>query len=365
MDHELNITLKTFIRNFLKFLGFLSLGLGIMYLLYRSQNKGYQAQCALDGIPVEDCSLINKVLTDFANANYFWLLMVILLFMVSNLSRTVRWHMLIRPLGYQPRFINGLGAIMIGYFANLGIPRIGEVARAGVLARYEKIEVEKVMGTIVVDRIIDVLSILIVTILALILQYRQIWDAVRDLLDLGTLIRLGVIGAIGLVMTILLFFLFRKKLEKTKIYQKVVGILKGFVEGLATVRQLDRPWLFLLHSINIWLMYYLLNYVCFFAFEPTSSLSPLVGLVTFVFGGWGIVIPTPGGMGSYHFLVQVALGIYGVSSPDSFSYAMIAFITVQIGANVIFGLISLLFLPFLNQGYAPAHAKITNDVADS
>lgn len=357
--------MKTFIRNFLKFLGFLGLGLGIMYLLYRSQNKAYQAQCALDGIPTEECSLIHKVLTDFANANYFWLLMVILLFMVSNLSRTARWHMLIRPLGYQPRFVNGLGAIMIGYFANLGIPRIGEVARAGVLARYEKIEVEKVMGTIVVDRIIDVLSILIVTALALILQYRQIWDAVRDLLDLSTLVKLGVFGAIGLILAVLLFFLFRKKLEKTRIYQKVVGILRGFVEGLATVRQLDRPWLFLLHSVNIWLMYYLLNYVCFFAFEPTSNLSPLVGLVTFVFGGWGIVIPTPGGMGSYHFLVQVALGIYGVSSPDSFSYAMIAFITVQIGASAIFGLISLLVLPFLNQGYEPAHVKNTNDVADS
>jgi len=272
--------------------------------------------------------------------------------------------MLIRPLGFQPRFVNGLGAIMIGYFANLGIPRIGEVARAGVLARYEKIEVEKVMGTIVVDRIIDVLSILIVTVLALILQYRQIWSAVRDLLDLSTLIKLGVAGAIALLISVALFFLFRKKLEQTRIYQKIVSILKGFVEGLATVRQLDRPWLFLLHSINIWLMYYLLNYLCFFAYEPTSDLSPLVGLVTFVFGGWGIVIPTPGGMGSYHFLVQVALGIYGVSSPDSFSYAMIAFITVQIGASAIFGLISLLLLPFINQGYQPAHAKNTTDVSN-
>lgn len=356
--------MKTFIRNLLKFLGFLGLGLSIMYLLYRSQNKAYQAQCALDGVPAEDCSLIDKVLTDFANANYFWLLMVILLFMISNLSRTARWHMLIRPLGYQPRFVNGLGAIMIGYFANLGIPRIGEVARAGVLARYEKIEVEKVMGTIVVDRIIDVLSILIVTVLALILQYRQIWSAVRDLLDLSTLIKLGVAGAIALLISVALFFLFRKKLEQTRIYQKIVSILKGFVEGLATVRQLDRPWLFLLHSVNIWLMYYLLNYLCFFAYEPTSDLSPLVGLVTFVFGGWGIVIPTPGGMGSYHFLVQVALGIYGVSSPDSFSYAMIAFITVQIGASAIFGLISLLLLPFINQGYQPAHAKNTTDVSN-
>lgn len=356
--------MKLFLRNFLKFLAFLSLGLGIMYLLYRSQNKGYQAQCALDGIPAEECSLIDKVLSDFASANYFWLLLVILLFMISNLSRTARWHMLIRPLGYQPRFINGLGAIMIGYFANLGIPRIGEVARAGILARYERIEVEKVMGTIVVDRIIDVLSILIVTALALLLQYRQIWNAVQDLLDPSTLIKLGIAGLIALILFVVFFLIFRSRLEATKIYQKIVGILRGFVEGLATVGQLDRPWLFLLHSLNIWVMYYLLNYLCFFAFEPTSDLSPLVGLVTFVFGGWGIVVPTPGGMGSYHFLVQIALGIYGVSSPDSFSYAMIAFITVQIGASAIFGLISLLLLPFINQGYQPEHAKKSNDVTN-
>lgn len=347
--------MKSILRNFLKFSIFLSLGLGILYLLYRSQNKGYQAQCALDGVPAESCDLINKVATDFANADFFWLLVVILLFMVSNLSRTVRWHMLIRPLGYQPRFINGFGAIMIGYFANLGIPRVGEVVRAGILARYEKIEVEKVIGTVAVDRIVDVLSILFVTVLALILQYEQIWNALQDRIDLSTLIKLGTLALCLGVLAIIAFFIFRKRLEQTKIYQKVLALIKGFGEGLLTIRQLDKPWLFILHSINIWLMYYLLNYFAFFAFAPTSELSPLVGLVTFVFGGWGIVIPTPGGMGSYHALVQIALGIYGISAADSFSYAMIAFITIQIGANVIFGLLSLLILPFINQNYVPAH----------
>ena len=161
--------MKPILRNFLKFFIFLGLGLGILFLLYRSQNKGYQAQCALDGIPAEDCNLITKVVTDFANADFMWLLIVILLFMVSNLSRTVRWNMLVKPLGHQPRFVNSFGAIMIGYFANLGIPRVGEVVRAGVLSRYEKIEVEKVIGTVAVDRAVDVLSILLVNVLALIL----------------------------------------------------------------------------------------------------------------------------------------------------------------------------------------------------
>lgn len=347
--------MKKFAGNFLRFLLFLGLGLGILYLLYRSQNQAFQEQCRLDGIAPEDCSLIDKVLTDFAGANFWWLGFVILLFMVSNLSRTARWHMLLRPLGYRPRFLNGFGAVMIGYFANLGIPRIGEVVRAGILARYERIEVEKVMGTVVVDRAIDVLSILLVTALALILEYERIWGAIRDRIDLSTLIKLGQYGALLAVLALAGFLVFRRRLMKTPLFQKILGVLRGFYEGLITVARLDRPWLFVLHSINIWLMYYLLNYSCFFAFGPTSDLSPVIGLVVFVFGGWGIVIPTPGGMGSYHALVQIALGIYGITAADSFSYAMIAFITVQIGANVIFGLLSLLALPFFNQNYQPQH----------
>ena len=350
--------MKKLIGNLARFFIFLGFGLGILYLLYQSQNKGFKEQCRLDGIATDDCSLIDKVLTDFANADFLWLFIVVLLFMISNLSRTARWIMLLRPLGYQPRFVNGFGAVMIGYFANLGIPRIGEVVRAGVLARYEKIEVEKVMGTVVVDRVVDVLSILLITALALLLEYDNIWGAIRERIDLSTLVKLAQLGIVLMAAGIAAFFIFRKRLEKTKIYQKIIGLIKGFMEGIAAVAKLDRPWLFILHSINIWFMYYALNYACFFAFEPTSELSPIIGLVVFVFGGWGIVIPTPGGMGSYHAMIQIALGIYGIGAADSFSYAMIAFITVQIGANVIFGLLSLLALPFINQNYEPSHASI-------
>ncbi|MCB0641476.1 MAG: flippase-like domain-containing protein, partial [Phaeodactylibacter sp.] len=152
--------MKKSLQNMLKAALFFGVGFVILYLVYRSQNKAYQAQCALDGVPAESCSLIQKVLEDFASANYFWILMVLVAFTVSNISRSVRWIMLIRPLGYEPRPINAFLTIMLGYFTNLGLPRVGEVIRAGSLANYEKIGVEKTMGTVVVDRMTDMATML-------------------------------------------------------------------------------------------------------------------------------------------------------------------------------------------------------------
>ena len=145
-----------------------------------------------------------------------------------------------------------------------------------------------------------------------------------------------------------LYFL-RKRIQQTKIYEKVSGILLGFVEGLQTIRKLDRPFLFVLHSINIWVMYFLMTYVCFFAFEPTAALSANVALVVFVFGGWGIVIPSPGGMGTYHFLATTALGFYGIAGDDGFSWSNISFFTIQIGCNITVGLLALILLPIINR----------------
>ena len=333
---------------------FLSLGLLIMFLLYRSMSKGHYEQCALDGKTPEECgTLVEKVVNDFATADFFWLFVVVFLFMLSNVSRAIRWNLLIDPLGRKPRFLNSLGAIMVGYFANLGIPRIGEFVRAGVLSRYEKIEVGRVMGTVAIDRAVDLVSIMIMTVLAITLQYQQIWDKLVELLSLDTLTKLFIAAAIAGALGLGLFFLLRKRIEQTKLYAKVVGLIKGVIEGLGSIRKLKKPGLFIFHSISIWVLYYLLNYLCFFSFEPTSHLMPLVGLAVFVFGAWGIVIPTPGGMGSYHYLTVVALSIYGISQPVGFSYTMISFLTITVGGHVLFGLISLLILPFYNQNYNP------------
>jgi uncharacterized protein (TIRG00374 family) len=356
---------KKILGNLLKFLLFLSIGIAIFYLVYRNQSAAYLAQCAQDGIPAEECSLIDKVVTDFRNANYFWILMVLLAFLLSNVSRAIRWNMLLRPLGYRPRFVNAFFTIILGYFANLGIPRIGEVARATTMAQYELIPVQKVMGTVVVDRVVDVLSILLITGLAILLEFDTILQFVNEQISLeerlgglpNLLLWAGLLALVG----VLLVWGFRRRLAQTALYQKIVHIVYGFWQGIQTIARLERPGVFILHSINIWFMYFLMTYLCFFAFAPTAHLSPMVALIVFVFGAWGIVVPAPGGMGTYHFMTQTALMMYGVSGEDGFSWANIAFFSIQLGVNIFVGIIALISLPLINRYYQPEASELVAD----
>ncbi|MEZ4991982.1 MAG: lysylphosphatidylglycerol synthase transmembrane domain-containing protein [Saprospiraceae bacterium] len=350
--------MKDVFLNILKFLLFLSIGLIILYLVYQRQNTAYQEDCVLKGIPDTECSLVYKVISDFGRVNYLWIGLVLLAFTISNISRAIRWKMLIRPLGYEVRTINSFLTVVIGYFANLGLPRMGEIVRPGLLARYEKAPLEKIMGTVVADRIFDVISILLLTGLAFLLEFDRIWaffDEYASISEkIGGLGNLLLIGGGLLAIVLLVFFVFRQKIMNSRLALKIRELVIGFIQGLQTVRQLDRPGWFIFHSVNIWVMYFLMTYLCFFAFPPTSHLSALAGFIVFIFGGWGIVIPSPGGMGSYHFLVQTALMMYGVSGDDGFSWAMIAFISIQLGCNILIGLLGLLLLPIINRDYHPA-----------
>lgn len=339
--------------NVLKFLVFLGLGVLILYLVYQNQDTAYREDCALKGIPAADCSLFQKVVNDFGQVNYWLILAVLGVYSISNLSRAVRWNMLLRALGYKPKLANAFITIIIGYFANLGLPRMGEVVRAGVMARYERMAVEKVIGTIVVDRVMDVISILIITALAFLLQFETIWAFVDEQVSLSA--RFGGVGNLLIVLfgafalASTLVYVFRQRLMRTTLFRKIAAIASGFWEGIKTIRQLDRPWWFVLHSINVWLMFFTMTYILFWAFPPTAGLPVIAVLVVFVFGAWGVVIPSPGGMGTYHFLAQLALSIYGVSGEDGFSWANISFFSVQIGSNIIGGLLGFIILPIINK----------------
>lgn len=349
--------MKQVLINILKVLLFAGIGFAILYYVYHNQATAYQEECALKNIPAEDCSLIDKVINDFRTANYFWILLVLVMFMTSNISRAIRWRMLIRPLGSEPKLANCFQAVMFGYFANLGIPRIGEVVRAGTLAQYEKISPEKVIGTVVVDRVFDVISILLLTVVGLMVAFPQIWPILEKQNNIGE--KLG--NAQGALLTLLflgllflgLLWYFRHQILATKLGSKIANIIRGFVDGVMTVGRLDKPGWFIFHSVNIWVMYFAMNYLCFLAYEPTSHLGLNAGLVVFIFGAWGVVFPSPGGMGTYHFMVQLALSIYGISGEDAFSFANIAFFSIQLGCNVLFGLIALITLPILNRDYHP------------
>lgn len=347
---------KKLLTNILKAVLFAGIGFTILYLLYRGQNAEYQLFCEENGIAASDCSLLQKIFDDFRSANYLWIFIIIGCYTISNFSRAARWLMLIRPLGYQPRFWNAFFSIMMGYFTNLGIPRIGELIRAATMSRYENIPTEKLVGTIVVGRIFDFIMLFSAMGLAFLLEFDTLWNYLKVNFDLsakfGGLFSSNLIPLLsGLgILVIVLFYVFRAKIQSSALYQKILDILKGFVDGIQSIRKLERPWLFLFHTINIWVMYFLMTYLAFFAFEPTAHLSAVAGLMIFIFGAFGFVVPAPGGMGAYQFFVTEGLAIYGIEGNDAFSFANIIFFSLQIGSNVLLGLISLAALPLINRG---------------
>lgn len=343
------------LKTVLKALGFFAFGFGILYLLYRSQDKAWQAQCALDGVPADQCHLFEKLLADFAGADFRWIAVVALIQMVSHLSRTMRWRMLVQPLGYQPGFLNSFFSIGVAYFANLGFPRIGEVVRAVTLSRYERIPAEKVMGTVVVDRVADGLTMFVVIGLALLFESGRILELIRSLRQgsgdgagggVPWLWIILIAGVAGLAF----LWIFRKRLKRLPVFRKFFDLLEGFGQGIETIRHLERPFWFIFHSVNVWLMYYLAAYIGLFAFAPTSGLGPLAGLMVFAAGTLGFTVPSPGGMGTYHLMVMPVLTFfYGIQRADAFSFANIIFFSIQIGVTVLFGVVSLVLLPLVNK----------------
>ena len=341
--------LSKLLKNLLKFIVFVGVGFGILYFVYQRQNAAYQQECILKGISSEDCSLISKVYDDFVNSNLYYLFLVIFLFTLSNVSRALRWRMMLKPIGISASFFSSFNSIMLGYFANLGLPRVGEFVRAAALAKKENVKFDKVMGTIVLDRIIDVISLLIVFVVTILISSGKLINFIRDNGDLSDkmmkIINNPVYWFFGVSFLILAFFILKSnKFKNSFIGIKILNFIQGILTGIKSIKSIKNPGIFIFHSIFIWVMYFMMNYVGFLAFEPTSGLGIDAAIVVFTFGSLGMVIPSPGGMGTYHFLVIEALKLFGISGSNGFSYANIIFFSIQIFGIIFFGIIALIML---------------------
>ena len=337
------------IKTIIKIPLFLAIGFGILYFVYIKQSRAYQQECILKGIAAADCNLMKKVYTDFIHSNVFYLLLVLFMFFLSNVARALRWKMMLQTMDINPKFSSAFHSIMLGYFANLGIPRIGEFVRAGALAKKENTKFDKVMGTIVLDRLLDFISLGIVFLLALYFSYDKIIDFIMANSDLSnkmpTQQQNYYLLAILVLSGGLVILLFRNKTFKSSVIgKKITGFIKGLIEGFKSIKSIKKPGLFIFYSVFIWSMYFLMNYFGFKAFHATSGLGLQAAIVILAYGSLGIVIPSPGGMGTYHFLVTEALRLYGISGSDGFSYANIIFILIQIVGIVFFGIIALFAL---------------------
>lgn len=282
-----------------------------------------------------------ELATHFKNAKYPWVFLGLLFGILSHLSRAYRWKFLLEPMGYKPKFINATLAVLVAYLVNLILPRAGEVSRAAVMANYEKIPFEKGFGTIVAERLADLLMMFIVIIIALFIQFDFIWNlAIKDFNPTKLILIL-------LLIFLLVFIGFRIiKKSSSKIAFKIKSFLFGLKEGLTSIFKMQKKWAFIFHTFFIWAMYVAM----FWATIPAvAGLEiPFGGiLIGFIAGGFSIAA-TNGGLGLYPIAVASALALFGVDEVMGNAFGWIMW-TAQTAMIVVFGGLSFLLLPIYNK----------------
>jgi glycosyltransferase 2 family protein len=307
--------LKKGIIQALKFTAFLAIGVLLLWLAFRNVRFDY----LVDGLK---------------EADYFWLLLSVLFGLFAFLSRARRWMLLIHPLNFHPTFMHTFHALMSGYLANIALPRVGEITRCVALGRKEKIPVEQLIGTVVIERTIDFISLLTIMIVMiftsgdLIRQFlkESIFDPLREkvfaILHFSWFIWLFL--AIAGIVALFLLFKHRKELRKIRFFAKIFDLAKGIISGLKTITTLQRKWEFILHTVFIWLNYALMTWVVVFAVESTSHLTFGNSIFLLVIGGLAMSAPVQSGLGAFHYIVSRGLALVeNVNLEDGLIYAIL------------------------------------------
>lgn len=284
-----------------------------------------------------------------AEVNYFWVGLSVVFACLSHLLRAFRWNLMLRSLGPEPGTYASFLSLMVGYTANLLVPRVGEVVRCGVLNRMKEIPVSRSLGTVLGERALDLIVLLSIVGVALLLQFAELKGFLAEIFAGGSrfsnannlILLLGVAATVGIAGLLLLWFT-RHRWGKWEVAIKIKSFLRELMAGLLSVTRLKEQKGFWLSTVGIWLLYYLMTYVIVFTLPATSGMSWAAGLAILAMGGIGMAAPVQGGIGTYHFLVSGVLMVYGASKPDAVFLALLLH-TSQTIFMVIAGLISLAF----------------------
>jgi len=276
------------------------------------------------------------------NADYRFVLLSAFFGVLSHISRAVRWQFLLAPLGYRPKTINSVLAVLIGYFSNLGIPRSGELLRATAMDRYENIPFQKGFGTVIAERVVDLVLLVGCIVLALALQYDLIVDYLK--IENMNFLQMGV----GFVLVVIGLILFRKYflLSTHPLIEKIKQFFQGIWEGMLSIKLMENKGLFIAHTFFIWLMYVLMFWVIKFSIPETVNLGMNAMIPAFVVGGLSISA-TNGGVGIYPYSVSLVLIAFGISKESSLAFGWIMW-TCQTLMIVTFGAMAFFALPLIN-----------------
>lgn len=325
--------MKKRLINTFKFLIFLSAGVILLWFIFEDAD-------------FEQIKFILQ--NDF---QYQWVVFSLFIGLLSHISRTLRWRMLVASTGDVPSVINTFLSVMVGYLANLALPRMGEISRCAVLSKYEGISFTRLIGTVVFERALDVVFLLIFTFVSFVTQYSVFIALMDKRPEIGLSVKAffsSPILYLVIVLGLVIGYFLRKRLRASSGFNKLKTILNNLWSGLIAVKDMDRKWLFIGHSFFIWICYFMMTYVCFFAFDFTSHLSIFVGLFIFVMGSFGMVFPVQGGFGPWHFMVIQSLLLYGVAETQAQTFAIIVHGSMTL-MLILLGFIGLIALPIVNR----------------
>jgi len=279
----------------------------------------------------------------FYKINYSWVIAGIILGALSHISRSYRWKYLIEPMGYKLGFLNSILAVFSAYLINYTIPRAGDIARGTMISKYENIPLEKTLGTIVAERAIDVLCILIIILIGLIIEFERISEKLLFLIEGKDFVTILLIfGAI-----LLFVFLIFKIINRTGLNASISKFFNGLLEGLIVIFKMEKRFYFILHTIFIWLMYILKFWVTAKAFIELYDASFSQLMISFTLSAISIMLSN-GGIGIFPLAVEESLGWYGIQSTTGLAFGWVVWLS-QTLMVIIFGGLSLFILPFVNR----------------
>lgn len=272
---------------------------------------------------------LHKFWEGVKQANFIWIGISICFAAIGYVSRAIRWNLLIEPLGYKPKISNSILAVIFGYFANIGFPRLGEIARCGVLTRKENIPMDKLIGTVIAERTIDLIMLIILAIVTFFIKINFFGKFITNNILSPTTTAFASINIFLIILLILIIILvvviliiFSKK--ENPITKRIFAFLKGITEGIKTVFMLQKRKTFLLHTVIIWLVYWGMTWTICFSIPQTSHLNAVDALFLLIVGGLGMSVPVQSGIGVFHYMVGQALTIYGLSFETGLLYATIS-----------------------------------------
>ncbi|PWS32305.1 lysylphosphatidylglycerol synthase transmembrane domain-containing protein [Pedobacter paludis] len=315
------------LKTALKYIILLLIGVGVLYLAFKGQDVG-------------------RIWLEIKTANFFWVIFSSIIVWLAHVLRALRWQMLYKSIQYKVSFWNAYHAVMIGYLANLALPRFGEIGRCSVIHKAEKVPMFASIGTVITERLFDVLVLLITALALLIFQYDVVSDFLYNTIYLSLANKIQSLNYFWIIGIVLLFLLavgisvhfLRKKLNK-----KFLRIFVSLRQGFGSYSKLKNKPLFLLYTFGIWLFYFLSMYVAFYSIESTSSLGLSAAFAAIVFSGFAMVAPVQGGIGVFHWMVGQSLVLYGLAFKDGLAYATIIH-SSQVLLILILGSLSLFFV---------------------